>query len=35
MLIGAILVVHFTMQNKRADRGLVVIEDLPSFRYAI
>lgn len=35
MLLGTILVVYFTMQNKLADRGLVIIEELPSFRYAI
>ncbi|KAJ5528221.1 hypothetical protein N7513_012380 [Penicillium frequentans] len=35
LLLTTLLVVYFSMQNKLANRGMVVIEDLPSFRYAL
>ncbi|KAJ5654769.1 hypothetical protein N7490_001772 [Penicillium lividum] len=33
--ITTLLVVYFSLQNKLANRGMVVIEELPSFRYTL
>lgn len=35
LLLTTLLVIYFSMQNKLANRGMVIIEDLPSFRYAL
>lgn len=35
LLLTTFLIVYFSMQNKLANRGMVIIEDLPSFRYAL
>ncbi|KAJ6006772.1 hypothetical protein N7451_004716 [Penicillium sp. IBT 35674x] len=35
LLLTTLLVIYFSLQNKLASRGMVVIEDLPSFRYAL
>lgn len=35
ILLTTVLVVYFSLQNKRAERGLATIEGLPSFRYTL
>ncbi|KAI8931664.1 hypothetical protein NX059_011311 [Plenodomus lindquistii] len=35
LLVTTILTLYFLAQNRKADRGLVVLEKLPSFRYTI
>jgi hypothetical protein len=35
IVLVTILVVHFTIKNRQAEKGLAVIEGLPSFRYVL
>lgn len=35
IVLVTIMVVHFTIKNRQAEKGLAVIEGLPSFRYVL
>lgn len=35
IVLVTILVVYFTIKNRQAEKGLAVIEGLPSFRYVL